>query len=134
MFERLSDLREAFMPEIIQISDAGMTLGRKPLRSMRTAVKILELPSSAVQRASKSVRTASMKRAVYGIRLALIALANRRFEEAGNIAINSAIEAAAAFRQNPEMGARIFATARGVVRSAILWYATPYVESRRRLS
>jgi len=107
------------MPEIIMISDFTKKLTKAPLRSLRTAVKMAEIDGAAIKRAVETVRTAKMQKALSGIRLALVALANGRFEEAGQIAVNSAIEAAAAFKQNPMMGARIFATARAVVRSAV---------------
>lgn len=128
------------MPEILEISDLFSDLGARrmalerrtgvhaprvpapktiPLRELRTPVKITEVDRRALERAMRTIRTAQMEKAVAGTRLALIALANGRFEEAGQIAVNSAIEAAAAFRQNPEMGARVFTTARGIVRNAI---------------
>lgn len=115
----VSDLRDAFMPEIIMISDFSKKLKKKPLTSLRTSVKMAEVDGAAIKRAVESIKTAKMQKAISGIRLSLVALANGRFEEAGQIAINSAIEAAASFKQNPMMGTRIFATARAVVRSAI---------------
>jgi hypothetical protein len=91
-----------------------------PVRRLRgPRVTIRNISASQVRSAAKTIRTAKIKKAVFGIRLALVALANGRFLEAGQIAINSAIEAAAAHKQNPKMAARIFVTARGVVRSAI---------------
>ena len=113
-----SDLRDAFMPEIITIADFGKR-SRKPLTALRTPVKMAEVDGASIRRAVETVKTALMKKAIAQIRLALMALANGRFEEAGQLAVNSAIEAAAAFKQNPMMGARIFATARAVVRSAV---------------
>lgn len=107
------------MPEIIQIADYGMTLGKKPLRTLRTPVKMAEADSATINRVVDTIRTAKMQKAVGGIRLAMIALANGRFEEAGNIAVNSAVEASAAFKQDPKMAARVIITARGVVRNAI---------------
>jgi|SRR3972149_2219076 len=123
------------MPQVITISDAPMpaSQARKsgmlapktpapktvPLRSLRTDVKISEITRSQLKRFADSIRTAKIQKAISGIRLALVALANGRFEEAGNIAINSAVEATAANRQNKEMAARIVTTARGIVRNAI---------------
>jgi hypothetical protein len=60
-----------------------------------------------------------MKKAVAGIRLALLALANRRFTTAANVALNSAVEAVAAMDQNPQMATRVVRTARGVVKFAV---------------
>lgn len=119
MFSDLKDLREAFMPEIIQIADFGMTLGKKPLRSLKTAVKMTGASPAAVRQAGEMIRAAKMKKATGTIRLALVALANGRFDAAGNLAVTAAVEAAAAFRQNPQMAARVIATARGVVKSAV---------------
>ena len=107
------------MPEIIQISDSGMTLGRKPIRSLRTSIKMTDVTRAEIARAIRSHRGAKMKEAIGGIRLALIALANGRFEAAGNIAVNAAIEASVTFRKNPEMATRIIVTARGVIKNAI---------------
>ena len=119
MFKGLRDLREAFMPEILEISDYGVGLGKKPLRSIRTPVRITDVTKEQILRAKESIQRAKMVDAIGGIRLALVALANGRFEEAGNIAVNAAIAASAAFKQEPDMGARVIVTARGVVKNAI---------------
>ena len=118
------------MPTLITISDGGpapapastrKALDPKtaPLRSLRTEVKIPEVKPNEVKQAMKLVRKATMAAAVRGARLSLVALANGRFEEAGNVAVNAAIGAAAAWKENPEMATRIMTTARGVVRNAI---------------
>jgi len=121
------------MPQILMISDVPMTQARKsgmlaprtpaprtvPLKSLRTDVKIAEVRKSQVKTFLKMIRAAKMQKAVSGIRLALVALANGRFEEAGRIAINAAIQAVAAHKGNPEMATRIVATARGIIEKAI---------------
>jgi hypothetical protein len=119
MAENLKDLRSAFMPELLEISDFAMSLGKKPIRSLRTPVKITDVSRDQIQRAKESHARAKMAQAVNGIRLALVALSDGRFEEAGNIAVNAAIEASASFNQNPDMAARIFVTARGIIRNSI---------------
>lgn len=107
------------MPEILEISDFAMALGKKPLRSLRTPVKITEVTKEQIARAKESHARAKMVQATNGIRLALVALSNGRFEEAGNLAVNAAIEASASFKQDSDMAARIFVTARGIIRNAI---------------
>ena len=119
MFSDLKDLREAFMPELLEISDFAIGLGKKPLRSLRTPVRITDVTREQIQRAKESHQRAKMIAATGSIRLALVALANGRFEEAGNLAVNAAITASASFKENPDMAARIFVTARGIVRSSI---------------
>ena len=121
------------MPQILMISDVPETQARRtgmlapktpaprsvPLRSLRTDVKIASVRKSQIQTFLKMIRAAKMQKAVSGIRLALVALANRRFEEAGRIAINAAIQAVAAHKGNSEMATRIVTTARGVIEKAI---------------
>jgi len=121
------------MPQLLMISDVPVTRARKtgmlapktpaprtvPLRSLRTDVKIAEARKSQVKTFLKMIRAAKMQKALSGIRLALMALANGRFEEAGRIAINAAIQAVAAHKGNTEMATRIVATARGVIEKAI---------------
>lgn len=107
------------MPELLEISDFAMSLGKKPIRSLRTPVKITDVTKDQIERAKESHARAKMTQAVNGIRLALVALANGRFEEAGNIAVNAAIEASACFKQNPNMASRVFVTARGIIRNSI---------------
>lgn len=116
------------MPQLMEIAGMGIPAGdakrlkkqrKAPIRSLRE-VKIAEVGPAHIIRATRNIMTADMKSATRGIRLAMVALVNHRFEEAGNIAINSAIEASAAFNQNPKMGTRIFATARWVIKNAVL--------------
>lgn len=123
------------MPQILVMSDVmdspvrakktGMLAPKTPaprtapLKSLRTDVKISNVRQSQVKKFIQTIRSAKIHKAVSGIRLSLIALANGRFEEAGRIAINSAIEATAAYRQDADMATRVVATARGVIDKAI---------------
>ena len=123
------------MPQILMISDimdspikakktgllAPKTPAPKtvPLKSLRTDVKISPARQSQVKNFIQMIRAAKMQKAISGIRLSLIALANGRFEEAARIAINSAIEATAAYRQDSDMATRVVVTARGVIEKAV---------------
>lgn len=123
------------MPQILTISDAvedpskARRIGKlapktpaprnTPLRSLRTDVKIANVRQSQIKRFIQTIRTAQIEKAVAGIRMSLIALANGRFEEAARIALNSAIEATASHRQDPDMAARVVTTARGVIDKAV---------------
>ncbi|NIM51687.1 MAG: hypothetical protein GTO22_20980 [Gemmatimonadales bacterium] len=91
-----------------------------PLRELRTpGLEISHATRGQIKHETKFRRKAKMIEATRGIRLALLALANGRFEAAGNIAVNSAVEAAYTFKDDPQMATRIMRTARGVVRNAI---------------
>lgn len=92
---------------------------KKPVSAIRSKVEMKKATKPMVRSARKTVRTASMKKAVAQSRLSLLALSAGRWESAGNLAINAAIEAVASFRQSPVMAARIMSTSRGVVKFAI---------------
>ena len=108
------------MAELIEISDLQRRRPSiKSVRSPKGNVKVSEVSIDQIRRASKSMRMASIKKALSGVRIALIALSQGKFVEAGNIAVNAAIEASASFKSDPNMATRIFTTARGIVRNAI---------------
>lgn len=90
-----------------------------PLRRLKTHVRIATANKAQVRRQKATIRRASIKKALGGIRLSMIALANGRFDEAGTIALNAAIDAVASFKENPQMAVRIIRTARGVVKHAV---------------
>lgn len=107
------------MPEIIQISDYSMTRGKRPRRMLGTSPKMAEADSAAVRRMASMIRKAKIVKAAGGIQLAMLALASARFEEAADLAVYAAIEAAFAFKEDPKTATRVIVTARGIVRNAV---------------
>jgi hypothetical protein len=108
------------MPMLMEI--AGMTgkiLKDAPIESLRAEVKMSEVYLAQVRRATRQIRKAKIQDAVRAVRVALMALAIGKFEEAANIAMNAAMTAAATFKKDPEMATRVFVTARGIAKNAV---------------
>lgn len=108
------------MPMLMEIAGmSGKLLKDAPVESLRAEVKISEVTMAQVRRAAHQHRKAKIQDAVRAVRVALVALALGKFEEAANIAMNAAVTAAVTFKKDPEMATRVFVTARGVAKNAV---------------
>lgn len=93
------------------------TASRKPLEF---PAGIRTVPASQVKKDEGRLRSASISRSLLSLKKAVEALSNGNFREAVRRAITSAIDAAASYRQNPEVAVRIIRGARLIAKKAVM--------------
>lgn len=125
------------MPELIEISGFGKVKSKKRKKTVKKSarkgakkarktrkksipkVSFKEVTKTQMKRTAQSIKKASIKKAVGGLRLSITALTKGKWAKAANMAYNAGIEAVAAHKKDPHMAARVITAARNIIKFSI---------------
>lgn len=129
------------MPELIEISGFGKAArkskskkakkakskAKRPVAKKRKTKKKVaalkvgfkEVNKTQMKRTAQTIKKASIKKAVNGLRRSIKMLSNAKWAPAAVAAYGAALQAAAAHKKDPHMATRIIVGARNVIRYSV---------------